>query len=126
LLKLLDTATGKLEEVLAVEREIGRVRGEIEQSEGRMRVLTDLTALATVELVVTEVKDYVPEEAVTYGTRVRRSLDASLRALVFTADQLSIAAVAISPWLAVLLGPGLPLVLWLRARKRRRIGKGKP
>jgi hypothetical protein len=119
LLKLLETATGKLEEVLAVEREIGRVRGEIEQSEGRMGVLSNLTALATVELVVTEIKDYVAEEAVTYGTRLRRSFEASIRALIFTADQLSIAMVAISPWLAVVLLPSVPLAFWVCARRRR-------
>ena len=33
-----------------------------------MRVLSNLTALATVDLVVTEIKDYVAEEAVTYRT----------------------------------------------------------
>jgi hypothetical protein len=120
LLSLLDKATGKLEEVLAVEREISRVRGEIEQSEGRMRVLSNLTALATVELNVAEVKDYVPEEAVTYGTRLRRAFEGSVRALVFAADQLSIAMVALSPWLLVILVPGVPLWLWLNARRRRR------
>jgi hypothetical protein len=85
-----------------------------------MRVLSDLTALATVEVVVTEIKDYVPEEAATYATRVRRSFQASVEALVLTGDRLSIAAVALSPRLAVLLVPGLPLALWLRARARRR------
>jgi hypothetical protein len=120
LLKLLDKATGKLEEVLAVEREISRVRGEIEQLEGRMRVLSDLSALATVEIVVTEIKNYVPEEAVTYGTRLRRAFQGSVNALVVTADGLSIAAVALAPWLAVVLVPGVPLVLWIRARRRRR------
>lgn len=120
LLKLLETATGKLEEVLAVEREISRVRGEVEQAEGRMRVLADLTTLATVEVVVTEIKNYVPEEAATYMTRVRRSFQNSIEALVLTAQGLSIMAIALSPWLAVLLVPGLPLALWLRARRRRR------
>ena len=116
LLKLLDTATGKLEEVLAVERELSRVRGEVEQSEGRMRVLNELAALATVELLVTEIKDYVPDEAVTYGTRLRHSFELSIRALIFAADQLSIAVVAISPWLAVLLIPALPLAFWVREK----------
>jgi hypothetical protein len=119
LLKLLETAAGKLEEVLAVEREISRVRGEIEQSEGRLRVLGDLSTLATVELVVAEIKDYAPEETATYSMRVRRSFQASLRALLITGEQVSIALVAISPWLAILLVPGLPLVLWRRARRRR-------
>ncbi|HEX6251291.1 MAG TPA: DUF4349 domain-containing protein, partial [Gemmatimonadaceae bacterium] len=39
LLALLTSRTGKLEEVLAVERELARVRGEIEQIEGRLRYL---------------------------------------------------------------------------------------
>ena len=48
LLKLLAEATGKLEEILAVERELSRVRGEIEQAQGRLRMLKDVTELTTV------------------------------------------------------------------------------
>jgi hypothetical protein len=39
------------------------MRGEIEQMEGRLRVLKDLTSMTTVELFVDEIKDYVPEDA---------------------------------------------------------------
>src|SRR5512141_1696567 len=39
LVNLLATRTGKLEDVLAVERELARVREEIERSEGRIRYL---------------------------------------------------------------------------------------
>jgi hypothetical protein len=120
LLKLLDNATGKLEEVLAVEREISRVRGEIEQLEGRMRVLDNLTTLATVELRIDEIKNYLPEEGATYATRVRRALRGSTAALATTAEQLSIAAVAISPWAGVLVVLLLPAAVWIRARRRRR------
>ena len=117
---MLDKATGKLEEVLAVEKEITRVRGEIEQAEGRMRVLADLTTLATVELEIDEIKDYVPEDAANYTTRVRRAFEKSVASLVATAKSVSIGAVALAPWLAVLLVFGLPLLLWGRARRRRR------
>jgi hypothetical protein len=118
--ELLDKATGKLDEILTVEREITRVRGEVEQLEGRMRVLADQTALATVELQVDEIKDYEPEEAATYGTQVRRSFEKSLAALVSAGKHLSIVAVVLSPWLAVLLVIGLPLVFWGRAIRRRK------
>jgi len=114
LVKLLEERTGKLEDVLTVERELSRVREEIERVEGRLRVLADLTSLATVHLNVTEVKDYVPEEAPSYMTRVRRAFQSSLDALVSTAQAVSIAFVALSPWLAVLLV--LALVLGLIAR----------
>ena len=50
LLELLDRRTGKLEDVLAVERELARVREEIERYEGRLRFLR--TRVATSTLVV--------------------------------------------------------------------------
>lgn len=118
LLKLLETATGKLEEVLKVESELARVRGEIERLEGRVRMLDNLTAMSTVELRVEEIKDYVPEEAPTYLTRVRRSFSGSIDLLVTTAQAISIMLVALSPWLAAILP--LFLVLWLAGRLFRR------
>jgi hypothetical protein len=118
LLKLMADATGKLEEILSVERELSRVRGEIEQMQGRLRVLTDLTSLTTIELRVEEIKSYVPPEAPTYTTRVRRSFNESMATLISTAENLSIAVIVVLPWLAV---PLVPLLI-VRAsvnRKRR-------
>lgn len=47
LLGILETRTGELEEVLAVERELARVRGEIERHEGRLRYLRTRAAVST-------------------------------------------------------------------------------
>jgi hypothetical protein len=120
LLELLADATGKLEEVLSVERELARVREEIERMEGRVRVLDDLTALTTVTLRVSEIKDYMPQEAPTYVTRVHRAWSGSIDRLVVTAQAVSIAAVAAAPWLGVLLVPVILLVFLWRLRRRRR------
>lgn len=117
LLKLLADATGKLEEILAVERELSRVRGEIEQAQGRLRMLKDVTDLTTVTVSVTEIKDYVPEEAPTYLTRVRRAFGASTTVLVDTAQALSLVAVALVPWLPL---PLLLVLLVLGIRRARR------
>jgi len=57
LVRHLEQSTGKLDEILAVEREVSRVREELERMEGKMRVLQDLTALATVTLHADEIKD---------------------------------------------------------------------
>ena len=54
--KHLDESTGKLEDILAVERELTRVRGEIEQMQGRIRYLSNITALSTITLTATEIK----------------------------------------------------------------------
>lgn len=48
LLDLLATRTGRLEDVLAVERELARVRGEIERYEGRIRYLSTRVATSTI------------------------------------------------------------------------------
>lgn len=54
LINLLATRTGKLEEVLAVERELARVRGEIERYEGRARYLGARVATSTIAVTVSE------------------------------------------------------------------------
>ena len=51
---LLATRTGKLEEVLAVERELARVREEIERYEGRLRFLKSRVSLSTLTVTVHE------------------------------------------------------------------------
>jgi hypothetical protein len=54
LVALLATRTGKLEDVLAVERELSRVREEIERYEGRLRYLTSRVAISTLSVTVHE------------------------------------------------------------------------
>jgi hypothetical protein len=118
LLKILDETAGKLKDILDVEQEIARIRGEIEQMEGRVRVLNDLTAMTTVTLNVEEVKDYVPEESPTYATRIRRAFHGSITAIVSTAQVVSILVAVITPWLGILLV--IAVVPWLIFRMRRR------
>lgn len=54
LLDLLAKRTGKLEDVLNVERELARVRGEIEQYQGRLRYLSARAAMSTLTVTVHE------------------------------------------------------------------------
>lgn len=100
--KHLEDSTGKLEEILAVEQHIARVRGEIESMEGQLRLWKNLTSLTTVTLRVDEIKDYEPEGDPSYMTRVRRAFEGSISALVDTAQAGSIMLVAAVPWLLVL------------------------
>lgn len=50
LIELLARRTGKLEDVLAVERELARVREEIERTEGRLRYLRTRVATSTLSV----------------------------------------------------------------------------
>src|SRR5438132_656044 len=54
LINLLSTRTGKLDEVLRVERELARVREEIERYEGRLRYLGSRVATSTLTMTVHE------------------------------------------------------------------------
>jgi hypothetical protein len=54
LISLLATRAGKLQDVLAVERELARVREEIERYEGRMRYLRTRAAMSTLSVTVHE------------------------------------------------------------------------
>jgi hypothetical protein len=125
LLKHLAESTGNLEQILSVERELSRVRGEVEQMEGRLRVLANLTALATVNLSVEENKDYVPPQAPTYGNRVALAFDDSMSQFTAFGQNLSIAAIYAAPWLGVLVALGLLMLLAIKLlvaafRRRRR------
>ena len=117
LIELLQKATGKLTEILSVEKEISRVREEIERIEGRLRFLTNQTDLSTVTITLHEVKNFVPEGPPTLGTQLSRSLTGSLDAMKELGVGLLIVVVALLPWLVP-----AGLVLWLVVRL---IGKRK-
>jgi len=120
LLKHLEVSTGKLEEILAVERELSRVRGEIERMQGRLRFLANLTDLATVTVAASEIKGYEPPQAPTLTTRVARTFARSLEALRAFAEAVLLCLVAIAPWLPLLLALGLGILLIRKARARPR------
>ena len=119
---LLEEATGNLEQVLVVEEKLDQVREEIERMQGRLRVLTDQTSLATVNLSVEQVIDVPPPREPTYGSRVSQAFHKSLGALISLGADVSIVIVSLAPWLAVLavLGVAVGLVAWLGWRFVRR------
>ena len=61
LIDLLATRTGKLPDVLDVERELARVREEIERMEGRLRYLKTQVATSTLTVTVHEAAPVVGE-----------------------------------------------------------------
>ncbi len=118
----LEVSTGKLSEILQVERELSRVRGEIEEMQGRIRVLANLSSLTTVTLTLNEIKNYVPPAPPSFGTQVTRQFAGSLDGLREAGKGLVLLVVALAPWLVVLGALGLiGRVAWRwghRLRKR--------
>ena len=116
LLKHLTDSTGKLDEILNVERELGRVRTEIEQMQGQMRMLQDLTALSTVTITVQERRGYVPVESPSFRTEIVRAWQETIAVLLSVGKGLVLLTVVATPWLIVC---GLPIAFILWWRKRR-------
>lgn len=102
IITMLEERTGKLSDVLEIERELSRVREEIERMEGRLRVLSDRSALATITIQCREEKEYVPPAAPTFSSRIQKSWSQSINAMKQTGENIVIAAIAILPWLLVI------------------------
>jgi hypothetical protein len=116
IVELVQNQSGEIKDVIEVERELGRVRGEIEQMEGRLRYLTNRTELTTVSIVAREVDDYVPPQAPSFANQIQRAWTNSLQSMQNFGQRAVVAAVYAFPWifaLGVVLIPGF----WY-ARKR--------
>lgn len=118
LLEHLNRSTAKLSDILLVEKEISRVRGEIEQMQGRLRVLANQTSLTTVTVTINEIKDYVPPAPPTFGTEIARSFQSSLGGLIDFGKTAVIAFVAIFPWLVVIAIIAIPVLKFRRRSKQ--------
>ena len=118
LIELLKKATGKLSEILQVEKELSRVRGEIERLQGRIRVLANLSALTTITISMREIKDYVPPAPPSFATEIARQFSGSLGLMKDAGKGLILFGAAILPWLPVLALVGFPLWrVWRRSLK---------
>ncbi|MFZ0522151.1 MAG: DUF4349 domain-containing protein [Candidatus Acidiferrales bacterium] len=121
LIELLGTRTGKLSDVLEAERELARVRGEIESMQGQNAVLVHRVSYATVEVELSEVyRERLTTDS--KGTKIRNALVEGLSNVEDGAVSLLLFLLAYGPsilfWLAILLIPGW--LIWRRLRSRVR------
>lgn len=99
---ILDQQTGSLADVLAVERELARIRGDVESWEAQRRALSDQVTLATLHLSVEVRRPYAPLVARSFGEQAAEAWQGSVRALALIARGLALLGIAAGPWVAVL------------------------
>ncbi len=118
LIEILDKAE-TVEEILDVERELHRVRGEIESMTARLNRLEDLVSYATINLNLRE--EAVPTGSVSPGafenlsTRMGEAFIGSINFILNALSVLIVAMAAILPVLIVLFVAAI--VIWLLVRR---------
>lgn len=106
LLELAADRSSGVEALLAVERELARVRGEIESYEGRMRQWNDQIAMSTLTLSISTKAPAiaaVPDRGL--GDRIASGFHDSIDALQGFGAWLAITATSLLPWM-ILIVPG--------------------
>jgi hypothetical protein len=111
---LLEKVSEKKEEFIALRRELRQIRGEIDVEEGQLRRLANLSSLATVNIQLQEVKDYVPPQAPTFGNSLAGTFSSSWGALVSFGKGVLLVLVALVPWLPLILIVTVPAWLFVR------------
>jgi hypothetical protein len=111
------THTGRLSDILLVERELTRVRGEIEQLQGRLRYLSHRIAYSTLAVTLTEAprpQPVVPPQSYSSG----KVLSDAMRSLVAFGQTVWSGAIWIAVWGVV----WVPVALAGWVAYRRRVG----
>ena len=107
--------TGDLKDTLEVERELSRVRGEIEQLQGQLNLLKNKTDLATVAVTLHERENYTPTSTPDFSTQISRTFAESWKGMLLLGKGLVLIIVGLGPWL--IAGGILLLPVWLVRRR---------
>lgn len=112
--KLLQEKAQSTADLLAFRKQITDVREQIERLQARLTTLSRLTAMTTIDIVMSEDKAYIPPTAPTFGTSIGRTFADSIDALEHLGKELVLFLVAIAPW-----SPLIVLGVWLGRRGLR-------
>ena len=82
LLEMLKTQTGKLNDVVLVEEKLNQVREQIEQMQGKLRILDNLVGMATLTLNVSVEAQYAAPHPPTFSERAASTWKESTRTLM--------------------------------------------
>jgi hypothetical protein len=120
--KFLKETVNNVDGYIKTRDQIKSVRLDIERAEGRLKYLTTMSELATVQFTAREESPYTPDQpsaAPTFGDRVGDTFGGSWRELVSVGEGLVLLLVALLPWSPLLLiGGVVARVAWKRMIRR--------
>lgn len=126
LLSILEKAE-KIEDVIALEQELSRVRYQIESMEGQLRQWDNLVSFSRVSVDINEVTEYtdITEEPDTLWERIGDTMRRSLKSLVNFLETVLVVLTAVLPFLLLFGVIALIVVLIVRAatKKQRALHK---
>lgn len=118
---ILEQRTGRLSDVLDVEREISRVRGEIERMEAERKTLDRRISYAAIEVTILQEHqasmDLGPQPL---STRFRNAFVDGWRDAVVGLVEVGLVLTNLLPVLMLFVVLGAPVALWIRRWRRRR------
>lgn len=106
--KLLQEKAQNTADLLAFRQQITSVREQIERYEARLKTLSRLTSMTTIDVVMREDKKFTPDSAPSFGTSLGRTFSDSVDALLNLGKGVVHLLVALAPWSPLIL-----LGLWL-------------
>ena len=118
-LEILKRPEDEIKDVIEVERELARVRGEIEKMEGRVRFLANRTEFTTVTIDAFEQQVYVPVAAPGLWARVEDSWKSSISTIRHAGEDMLVALAGLLPWLPLIAIVAVPLFLIFRRKTAR-------
>ncbi len=126
LLALLDDKGDSVTSLLEVERELARVRGQIEGIEGKLRLWDSQVALSTVELRIVTEQVYAVTQPPTVGERIAGVFGGSWTAMKAFGMGLLLFLVALVPWLLPLSLVGFAIRTLIKRWQARRAAAAPP
>jgi Domain of unknown function (DUF4349) len=118
---LKETGKKEMKHYLEVWDKLESVSNEINRKEGQLKLWADLTDLTTVTVTLREKQKYIvdkgpePAEVPTFGMRAGKTWSESWEALLAFGEALAIVAIAVTPWLPLILVVGV--TGWLIVRR---------
>lgn len=115
--------TARIEELLEVERELARIREDIEVIQGRLRYLEERTAMAKIEIHLTQLAGETDIPGLgPMGIRetLRRSLKALINSSTLFLDFLSYLAIAVAAVLPFAIPFAVITIIIVRGRRKKK------